>query len=63
MTTITTKKISEGDKKALKTQLKELRTKLTRMDWLNKYVDESDKKHLSIALENVEFLLNNIEKY
>jgi hypothetical protein len=63
MTTTTTKKISEGDKKAVKTQLKELRTKLTRMDWLNKYIDETDKKHLSIALENVEFLLNNIEKY
>jgi hypothetical protein len=47
----------------VKTQLKELRTKLTRMDWLNKYIDETDKKHLSIALENVEFLLNNIEKY
>ena len=47
----------------MKTQLKELRTKLTRMGWLNKYVDETDKKHLSIALENVEFLLNNIEKY
>ena len=63
MTTTTTKKISEGDKKTVKTQLKELRTKLTRMDWLNKYIDETDKKHLSIALENVEFLLNNIEKY
>ena len=60
---MTTQKILESDKKATKQMLKELKTKLTRMSWLNKYVDESDKKHLSDALENVEALLTNIEKY
>jgi hypothetical protein len=59
----TQKKILESDKKATKQMLKELKTKLTRMSWLNKYVDESDKKHLSNALENVGALLTSIEKY
>lgn len=60
---ITTKRMIESDKKAAKQLLKEIKTKLTRMGWLNKYVDESDKKSLSESLKNVETLLNNIEKY
>ena len=57
------KKMIESDKKATKQQLNEIKTKLTRMNWLTQYVDETDKTHLSDALKNIEAIINNIEKY
>ena len=60
---MTTTRMIDSDKKATKQVLKEIKTKLTRMNWLTQYVDETDKTHLSEALKNIEAILNNIEKY
>lgn len=60
---MTTTRMIDVDKKAAKQLLKEIKTKLTRMNWLTQYVDETDKTHLSDALKNIEAILNNIEKY
>jgi hypothetical protein len=57
------KKMVDTDLKYTKTVLKELKTKMSRMDWLEKYLKESDKKHLPAALKHIETLLNKLEKY
>ena len=50
------------DKYAIQS-LKELKTKMTNMLWLEKYLKDKDKKHLPSALKNIETLLDKIQKY
>jgi hypothetical protein len=55
--------LDNWDKKYTTQSLKELKTKMTNMIWLEKYLKEKDKKHLPRALKNVETLLDKIQKY
>lgn len=57
------KKLMIEDKKGVLQSLKELKTKTSRLDWLNSYLNEDDKKHLKTSLENITTLLLNLEKY
>jgi hypothetical protein len=55
--------LTSTDKKGATQNLKELKTKTSRLIWLNCYLNEDDKKYLITSLENITTLLAKLEKY
>jgi hypothetical protein len=53
----------ESDKKAVLQQLRTYKTSLTRLSSIEKYLENKDSKHMTDALENINMLITNLQKY